>query len=209
MSHVTKSLLKILQVRIATKIDQVNILESGLFRSKMDRWEKVFNLRTKVGTGVLLSYVAFLSLSSSQKESREWKNMRYASLFLPPDYEDVLKLSGCTTVCTRRDLLCAKTFENIKELGSRLHHLMPPTRARAHGCCLRFNDRPSLMKRKTERHRGNTFLWRHSNWSVVITIRLLSASMCVLRVRWKDRYSGSFKMENILNTSRFLWFWFS
>ena len=114
----SKSLLKIIQVRIATKIDQeVNILQSGLFRSKTDRWEKVFNLRTKVGTGVLLSYVAFLCLSSSQKESREWKNVRYAWFFLPPDYEDVLKLSGCTTRCTRRDLLCAKTFEKIKSLG--------------------------------------------------------------------------------------------
>ena len=63
-------------------------------------------------------------------------------------YEDALKLSGCTTLCERRDLLCAKTFEKIKEPGSRIHQLMAPTRARTHGCSLRFNDRPSLTNVK-------------------------------------------------------------
>ena len=57
----------------------------------------------------------------------------------------------------QQDFLCAKSFENIKDPGSRLHHLMPLTRAREHGCSLRFNDRPSLMKCKTERFKKSFF----------------------------------------------------
>lgn len=47
------------------------------------------------------------------------------------------------------------------------------------------------------RHRGNTFYWRHSSWSVVITIcpfhrRACAFDQSLLRVRRKDRYFASF-----------------
>ena len=51
----------------------------------------------------------------------------------------------------RRDHLCSKTFEMIKRPQSRLNHLRPLTCACAHGQSLRFSDRPSIFKCRTER----------------------------------------------------------
>ena len=92
--------------------------------------------------------MVFLSLCPALRKNRESAKTCVTHHFSASHYEDALKLSGCTTLCERRDLLCAKTFEKIKEPGSRLHHLMAPTRARTHGCSLRFNDRPSLTNVK-------------------------------------------------------------
>ena len=98
------------------------------------------------------------SLSAQISERIERVQKRTLRIIFPVSlYEDALKLSGCTTLCARRDLLCAKTFEKIKEPGSRLHHLIPPTRAPAHGRSLHFKDRPSLMKCKTERFEKSFF----------------------------------------------------
>ena len=98
-----------------------------------------------------------LSVQLSERIQR-YKNAHYASSFLPPTTAgDALKLSGYTTLCARRDFLCAKTFEKIKDPRSRLHYLMPLTRAHAHGRSLHFNYRPSLMKCKTERFKKSFF----------------------------------------------------
>ena len=98
------------------------------------------------------------SLSVRLSERIERVQKRALRITFPAShYEDALKLSGCTTLCARRDFLCAKTFEKIKDPGSRLHHLMPLTRARAQGRSLRFNDRPSLMKCRTERFKKSFF----------------------------------------------------
>ena len=97
------------------------------------------------------------SLSVQLSERIERVQKRALRIIFPAShYEDALKLSGCT-MCARRDFLCAKTFEKIKDPRSRLHHLMPLTRARAHGRSLCFNDRPSLMKCKTERFEKSFF----------------------------------------------------
>ena len=98
------------------------------------------------------------SLSVRLSERIERLQKRALRITFPAShYEDALKLSGCTTLCARRDFLCAKTFEKIKDPGSRLHHLMPLTRARAHSRSLRFNDRPSPMKCRTERFKKSFF----------------------------------------------------
>ena len=96
------------------------------------------------------------SLSVQLSERIERVQKRALRIIFPAShYEDALKLSGCTTLCARRKLLCAKTLKSlrVKGPGSRFYHLMPPTRVRADGRSLRFNDRPSLMKCKQERFR--------------------------------------------------------
>ena len=65
-------------------------------------------------------------------------------------YHEALEISRCTTLHTRREALCAKTFDKIKELGSRLCHPIPPTRESAHGrsfSSLCYSGRPSLFER--------------------------------------------------------------
>ena len=66
-------------------------------------------------------------------------------------YPEALLTSGFTELHTRRDHLCSKIFETIKRPQSRLNHLIPLTRACAHGRSLRLSDRPSIFKCGTER----------------------------------------------------------
>ena len=64
------------------------------------------------------------SLSVQLSEGIERVQKRALRIIFPAShYEDALKLSGCTTLCARRELLCSKTFEKIKEPGSRFYHL--------------------------------------------------------------------------------------
>ena len=98
-----------------------------------------------------------LSVPLSERIERMMQKRALRIVFPASHYEDALKLSSCTSLCARRELLCGKTFEKIKEPGSGLHHHMPPTRARAHGRSLHFNDRPSLMKCGTERFKKGFF----------------------------------------------------
>ena len=72
-------------------------------------------------------------------------------------YPEALVTSGFTELHTRRDHLCSKTFETIKKPQSRLNHFIPPTRACAHGRSLRFSDRPSIFKCRTERFEKSFF----------------------------------------------------
>ena len=74
-------------------------------------------------------------------------------------YPEALLTSGFTELHTRRDHLCSKTFEMIKKktLEPRLSHLIPLTRACAHGRSLRFSDRPSIFKCRTERFKKSFF----------------------------------------------------
>ena len=66
-------------------------------------------------------------------------------------YLEALLTFGYIELRLRRDDLCSKTFDKIKRPESRLNHLMPITRARAHGRSLRFSNRPSIFKCRKER----------------------------------------------------------
>ena len=65
--------------------------------------------------------------------------------------QEALATTGCVSLHTKRMELCSKLFTKIKELKSRLCHLVPPTRSQAHGRSLRNKDRPYLTSCKTER----------------------------------------------------------
>ena len=72
-------------------------------------------------------------------------------------YQEALATSGCVSFHTRRMELCCKLFTKIKELESRLRHLVPPTRSQAHGHSFGNKDRPSLISFKTERFKRSFF----------------------------------------------------
>ena len=61
------------------------------------------------------------------------------------------------TLCARRDSLCIKTFDKMRQPDSRLNHLIPPSRANEHNCNLRYGNRLTLFPCKTERFKKSFF----------------------------------------------------
>ena len=75
----------------------------------------------------------------------------------PPIQAPSLATTGCVSLHTRRMELCSNLFTKIKEPEPRLRHLVPPTRAQAHGRSLRNKDSLSLISCKTERFKRSFF----------------------------------------------------
>ena len=72
-------------------------------------------------------------------------------------YQEALATTGSVSLHTRRMELCSNLFTKIKEPEPRLRHLVPPTRAQAHGRSLRNKDSLSLISCKTERFKRSFF----------------------------------------------------
>ena len=66
-------------------------------------------------------------------------------------YMDALNAAKCDRLDKRRLKLCIKVLSNIKEPGSRLHHLLPPTRHECSSLNLRNSSSLSLPKCRTDR----------------------------------------------------------
>jgi hypothetical protein len=59
-------------------------------------------------------------------------------------YDAALDQAKCSTLRARRDALCIKTFDKMRQPDSRLNHLIPPSRANEHNCDLRYGNRLTL-----------------------------------------------------------------
>ena len=81
----------------------------------------------------------------------------FRTIYPNTHYKDALLIANCSRLHSRRNDLCVKTFEQMKDPSARLHHILPSTRASAHGRSLRNNNRLSLPKCKTERYK-NSFI---------------------------------------------------
>ena len=66
-------------------------------------------------------------------------------------YDAALDQAKCSSLSARRDLMCTRTFEKIRQPVSRLNHLIPPSRETEYNCNLRNGDRLTLFPCKTER----------------------------------------------------------
>ena len=84
---------------------------------------------------------------------------RRAFRIIYPDlsYSRALELSGFPRLDARRSEICIKTFSKISTPGSKLSHLIPPTRQQYHGRTLRNSQSITKFKCRTERFR-NSFL---------------------------------------------------
>ncbi len=72
-------------------------------------------------------------------------------------YDAALDQAKCSTLRARRDSLCIKTFDKMRQPDSRLNHLIPPSRANEHNCNLRYGNRLTLFPCKTERFKKSFF----------------------------------------------------
>ena len=72
-------------------------------------------------------------------------------------YDAALDQAKCSTLRARRDALCIKTFDKMRQPDSRLNHLIPPSRANEHNCNLRYGNRLTLFPCKTERFKKSFF----------------------------------------------------
>ena len=72
-------------------------------------------------------------------------------------YDAALDQAKCSTLRARRDALCIKTFDKMRQPDSRLNHLIPPSRANEHNCNLTYGNRLTLFPCKTERFKKSFF----------------------------------------------------
>ena len=124
-------------------------------------------------------------------------------------YQEALATTGCVSLHTKRMELCSKLFTKIKELKSRLRHLVPPTRSQAHGRSLRNKDRPSLISCKTERSNPNKGSKGTAGLYNFATAKPQSANEWTLsEARWAIENNGySSSGENRIN--RVEWIYYS
>ena len=84
-----------------------------------------------------------LTINLSDKVERVQKcSMRiiYPNL----NYDAALIQAKCSPLSVRRDSICTKTFDKLRQPGSRLEHLVPPSRDNEHGRNLRYGNRLTL-----------------------------------------------------------------
>ena len=92
---------------------------------------------------------------SSKIEKVQKRVMRL--LFPDLHYIDALNAVKYDRLDERRLKLCIKVLSNIKEPGSRLHHLLPPTRQECLSINLRNSSSFSLPKCRTDRYKKSLF----------------------------------------------------
>ena len=56
------------------------------------------------------------------------------------NYDAALIQAKCSPLSVRRDAICTKTFDKLRQPGSRLEHLVPPSRDNEHGRNLRYTE---------------------------------------------------------------------
>ena len=97
-----------------------------------------------------------LTINLSDKIERVQK--RTMRIIYPTlSYDAALDQAKCSTLRARRDGLCIKTFDKMRQPDSRLNHLIPPSRANEHNCNLRYGNRLTLFPCKTERFKKSFF----------------------------------------------------
>jgi hypothetical protein len=109
----------------------------------------------------LLDYccpVWHLSLTINLSDKIERVQKRAMRIICPTlSYDVALDQAKCWSLCARRDALCAKTFDKIRQPDSRLNHLIPSSRVNEHCCNLRYGNRLTLFPCKTERFKKTFF----------------------------------------------------
>ena len=107
------------------------------------------------------------------------KLQRRALRILYPEitYKEALTRTSLPRLDERRNVLCAQTFENIaNNPSSRLHSILPPTRAVSNGRRLRNASHFSLFKCRTERFKKSFFPSAVLLHNLIITYSIMSNS---------------------------------
>ena len=97
-----------------------------------------------------------LTVNLSDKIERIQKRSMRA-IYPALSYDAALDQAKCRPLCARRDALCIKMFDKIRQTNSSLNHLIPSTRVNEHGRNLRYTNRLTLFPCKTERQFRKSF----------------------------------------------------